>query len=677
MSQAEKFEFKSETKELLHLMAHSLYSSKDVFLRELISNASDALDKRRFEALTDKTALGEDEKLEIKVYADKNKRILTVEDNGIGMSRDEMIQNLGTIAHSGTKAFIDRLKDSESKDQIDSLIGQFGVGFYSAFIVASDVHVYSKRLGENVAHCFESKGDGVFTIEECKKDSVGTRIELTLLDEDSENNLLDFTKDYILRQTIKKYSDFVQYPIMLEVEKSQHVACDDPDHDVNACTEPSHQEVVLEWEQANSMKAIWLRNASDVTDEEYNEFYKHITHDWSDPLIRIPVKAEGTREYHALLFIPSRPPFDLYYRDAKFGLRLHAQHVLIMEQCEELIPDYLRFVKGVVDSADLNLNLSREILQKDHTISAIRKHLTKKILDALEKLALNEGEKYAEFWNHYSRLLKMGAADDFDNRERILKLLRFVSTFTVNEDAKKAETDMENEEQDEETKQHQNLVSFDQYIDRMKPGQDAIYVISGETLETLKKSPHLEAFLQKEYEVLFLTDQYDEYLFTTVTEYKGKSIKFVGRGEVELGTEEEKKEQRDKVEEQKKEFDDLMKAIEKALPNEVSSVRISTRLTNSPACLVGMEGDVSPHFHKMIAQMTNSEMPQIKRILEINPNHPLLKKLQAKFNEDHNFAALPKFATLLYGQSLLAEGSSLPDPIEYTKLVTELMVDQL
>ncbi len=671
----EKFEFRSETKELLQLMAHSLYSSKDVFLRELISNASDALDRRRFEALTDSSKLSGDEKLEIRIHADKKAHTLTIEDNGDGMTKEDMVKNLGTIAHSGTKAFMEQLKKAENQDQASNLIGQFGVGFYSAFIVADDVIVTSRRVGQDKAYTFRSNGDGSFTVEDSIKDTVGTTIILNLRSSDEEDQLSDFTDEYVIKDTIKKYSDFVQYPVMVECEHQHHrEGVEEAEgHGADKCHDPEHMVTEKVWEQANSMKAIWLKNASEVTDEEYNEFYKHITYDWTDPLFRLNVKAEGTMEYRGLLFVPARAPYDMNYRDSKYGLRLHAQHVLIMEQCAELLPDYLRFIKGVIDSADLNLNLSREILQKDRSISTIKKHITKKILDMLAAAMENEPDKYTKFWDNYSRVIKEGAANDYDNKDKLLKLMKFVSTFTVAED-EKAKNDADAKD---DKKAEKSMTTFAEYIKRMPSDQNDIYAITGESLEVVKNSPHLEAFNQKGYEVLYLVDPYDEILFSQITEFDGKKIVFIGRGEVELGSEDEKKAKREKLEEQKKDYSSLIDKLQSCLSSEVDSVRLSTRLTSSPACLVGLDGDVSPHLQRIISKMSNTNAPMSKRVLEINPNHALLQKLQAKFAANADDAIIPKYAQLLFAQSLLAEGSPLPDPVEYTKLVTEIMVDSL
>lgn len=662
----EKFEFRSETKELLQMMAKSLYSSKDVFLRELISNASDALDRRRFEALTDASKLPEGENLEIRISADKKNKILTIEDNGDGMTRDDMIANLGTIAHSGTKAFVEKLKQAENAEQANSLIGQFGVGFYSAFIVSDDVTVISKRIGQNKAYAFRSAGDGNYTVEDAQKDAYGTKIILKLRPEDLEDHLSDFTDEYVIKETVKKYSDFVQYPVMVECEHTHHRegAEEAEGHDEKTCNDPTHMVTEYIWEQANSMKAVWLKNPSEVTDEEYNDFYKNLTYDWTEPLFRLNLKAEGTVEYRGLLFIPSRAPYDMNYRDAKYGLRLHAQHVLIMEKCAELLPDYLRFVKGVIDSSDLNLNISREILQKDRSISTIRKHIVKKVLDLLENASKNDPDKYTKFWDQYARYIKEGAASDYENKDRLLKLMQFVSTFTVAEDEK-----AENKTNAKTT--------FAQYISRMPADQKDIYAITGESLDVVKNSPHLEAFKQKGCEVLYLTDPYDEILFSQITEFDGKKIVFIGRGEVELGSDEEKKAQREKLDAQKKDFGGLLEKIQAALSGTVESVRLSARLTSSPACLVGQDGDMSPQLQRLLSKMGNAGMPESKRILEINPNHPLLEKMQARFAANPDDAIIPKFAQLLCDQSLLAEGSPLPDPVEYTKLVTELMVESL
>ena len=664
----ETFEFRSETKELLQMMAKSLYSSKDVFLRELISNASDALDRRRVESLTDASKLPADETLEIRVSADKAAKTLTIEDNGDGMTRDDMIANLGTIAHSGTKAFVEKLKEAENAEQATSLIGQFGVGFYSAFIVSDDVVVTSKRVGQDKAYTFRSSGDGNYTIEDAEKSSYGTKIVLKLRPEDLDDHLSDFTDEYVIKETIKKYSDFVQYPIMVECERERHrTGVEEAEgHDEKTCNDPTHMVKERVWEQANSMKAIWLKNPSEVTDEEYNDFYRNLTYDWSEPLFRLNLKAEGTVEYRGLLFIPGHAPYDMNYRDAKYGLRLHAQHVLIMEKCAELLPDYLRFVKGVIDSSDLNLNISREILQKDRSISTIRKHVVKKVLDLLDNASESDPEKFSKFWEQYARYIKEGAASDYENKDKLLKLMRFVSTFTLDEDA--------NGEGKDKTS---SKTSFIQYVSRMPSDQKDIYAITGESLEVVKNSPHLEAFKQKGYEVLYLTDPYDEILFSQITEFDGKKIVFIGRGEVELGSDEEKKANREKLDAQKKDFGGLLEKIQSTLGNSVQSVRLSSRLTSSPACLVGQDGDMSPQLHRLLSKMGNASMPETKRILEVNPNHLLLEKMQTRFAANADDAVIPKFAQLLYDQSLLSEGSPLPDPVEYTKLVTELMIETL
>ncbi len=673
--QREVHAFKSEARQLLDLMINSLYSSKDVFLRELISNASDALDKRRFEALTDPSLAHPEGRQEIRIHADADARVLVIEDDGLGMSREEIIENLGTIAHSGSKEFMAKIKAAKTDEQVRALIGHFGVGFYSAFMAAEEVVVTTRRAGAAEAFAFVSTGDGEYTVEAAERDTAGTTIRLKLRPTDEENNLEDFTSEWVLRTTIKKYSDFIQYPIMLQVEeKPQAPARDDEEE----AAEEAPQAPTYTWTQVNTMKAIWTRPQAEVEQREYDEFYKHITHDWLEPLETISLKAEGTLEYHALLFIPSRAPFDLYYRDARYGIRLHAQHVMVMEECQDLLPDYLRFVKGVVDSADLNLNVSREILQKDRRIGSIRKRLTKKVLDALDKIAADGGEKADKLWENFGRLLKEGAVSDHDNRERLLELLRFASTTTAKEEARRNDADAgqdDGADDPEETPKAPRVRSLADYVADMKEGQDAIYVISGESQDAVARSPHMEAFAAKGYEVIFLTDPYDEILFSSVNTYKEKPIRFVGKGEVELGSEEERQAQRSKLDSQQGDYAELLSAVKSHLETYVSEVRLSARLTSSPVCLVGEEGDYSPHFHRLLQKMGQSAMPDRKRIMEVNPDHPLLAKLQARFNADAADPKIKLFAELLHGQALLAEGSPLPDPIEYTQAVTAIMLD--
>ena len=645
----ETFEFKSEAKQLLEMMIHSIYSTKDVFLRELISNASDAIDRLRFEALTDKNLLP-DTTPEIRIFADSELRTLTIEDNGIGMSRDELISELGTIARSGTKEFTKKIKEAHTDEQLADLIGQFGVGFYSAFIVSSKVTVVSKRADSDEAFGFESTGDGTFHIFDAERTDAGTSVTLHLLDADPENKLLDYTESWATRQTITKYSDFIQHPILLQ-----------------NITEKDGKEVV-EWETVNSMKAIWTRPQSEVEDKEYAEFYKHISHDWTQPLETLWTKAEGTFEYYSLLFIPSKPPFDLYYRDGRFGLRLHVNRVLIKEDCKDILPEYLRFVTGVIDSPDLSLNVSREVLQQDRRVGWIKKRLTKKILDTLEYMQEEDAEKYAKFWIAFGRVIKEGIVTDYDNQERLKKLLWFDSSMTAEPD--------EGVENEDDNKVDQ-FTSLDGYISRMGDDQEEIYYLTGESRSKLEKSPLLENFFTHGYEVIYLTDHYDEIMLGSLTEYEGKKLKSVGKGDIELGSEEDKKKQKEDLQEKEVENASLLAFLKNELEQHIKEVRLSLRLTHSAACLVDEEGDYSPHFERLLKQAGQSMLKDRKRILEINPEHSLIEKMQERYNEDPEDMMLGNLAQLLYGQALLAEGSPLPDPVAFSQQVADLMVDAL
>ncbi|MEE2903366.1 MAG: molecular chaperone HtpG [Myxococcota bacterium] len=636
MTEQEKFEFKSEARQLLELMIHSVYSNKEVFLRELISNSSDALDRRRVEAITDKSLLEDGHELEIRLEADKTARILHLHDSGIGMSKDEVIKNLGTIARSGTKEFVQNLKSQEG-DQTAELIGQFGVGFYSAFMVADEVTVVTRRAGESEATRWTSSGDGSYTVEAAEKEDIGTTVSLRLRDADPDNALPDFTDDFVLRSTVKKHSDFVTHPIKLRVEETKEEEGKDP-------------EVTITWPTINSMKAIWTRPSSDVTDDEYNEFYRHISHDWAEPLDRVSFKAEGTFEYQTLLFIPENPPMDMYWRDAKYGLQLYVNRVLIQDRCEELVPSYLRFLKGVVDSPDLSLNVSREMLQQDRRLTQIRKRIVKKVLDALQYIQKSDREKYIKFWNAFGRVLKEGIVQEQDQKDAMKELLMFYSSA------------------DDE-----KLTSLDEYIERMKEDQDTIYYITGESRKAVERSPHLESLKAKGYEVLFLIDPVDELVSENVSEYKEKKLKSVSKGEVNLGSEEEKKEAEEKRKEAEKSHESLLKAIQEILNEDLKEVRMSSRLTASAACLVGGEDDISPQLERLLEQ-AGQKPPKQKRILELNPEHHLLGKMNALHIADDK-QKLSAYAQIVYGQALLAEGSALPDPMQFNQLVTEVLVD--
>jgi molecular chaperone HtpG len=640
--------FKTEAQQLLDLMIHSLYSNKEIFLRELVSNASDALDKLRFEALTDKRLIDDDSPLKIRISADADKRTVTIEDNGIGMSRDEAISNLGTIARSGTKEFAARMAEARAEDSDpESLIGQFGVGFYSAFMVAHEVTVLTRRAGSDAATLWHSAGDGTYSIADASRDTAGTTITLKLRDADPENGLPDFTQNFTLKRIIKKYSDFVQYPIELREERVEKERDDEGN-----IVEDGAETTIVEWNTANSMKAIWARNQKDVTDEEYAEFYKHISNDWEPPFETITLKAEGAFEYKALLFVPTRAPFDLFYRDQKYGLQLYVNRVLIMEDCQDLVPDWMRFMKGVIDSPDLSLNVSREILQQDRHVKAIKKRVVKKVLDALAKVQKNDAERYATFWNTFGKVLKEGATDR-DFVEKLKPLLMF-------------QTSAEDHE----------ITSLDGYLERMQEGQEAIYYITGESVATVEKSPHLEAFKAKGYEVLYLTDPIDEILVGHITQFKDTDLKSVGKGDVELGTEEERKAAEEAREQKTAENKDLFEALQSALEEHVKEVRLSSRLTSSAVCLVGEAHDMSPGLERMFqaANVSGMQAPKQKRILEINPDHAVLSKLQVMFSDNKEDTRLADYANLLHGQALLAEGSPLPDPVAFSQLVADLMV---
>ena len=619
--------FQTEVKQLLHLMIHSMYSNKEIFLRELISNASDASDKLRFEAIAKPDLLEDEPNLRIRISGDEAAKTLTIEDNGIGMSRAEVIENLGTIAKSGTAAFMQQLTGDQKKDS--HLIGQFGVGFYSAFIVADKVEVFTRRAGlkaeEGVR--WESGGEGEFTIETVDKPERGTRIVLHLKAAESE-----FADGWRLRNVIKKYSDHISLPIELP---KQHFG------------EEADKPVETEWESVNRASALWTRPRTEVKDEEYQEFYKHVAHDFENPLSWSHNKVEGKLEYTSLLYVPGRAPFDLYQREAPRGLKLYVQRVFIMDDAEQFLPLYLRFIKGVVDSNDLSLNVSREILQKDPAIDSMKSALTKRVLDMLEKLAKNEPEKYAEFWKAFGSVMKEGPAEDFANREKIAGLLRFAST--ANND------DSEN-------------VSLDTYLERMSEGQDKIYYLTGERYSQVKNSPHLEIFRKKNIEVLLLTDRIDEWLMSHLSEYQGKQFVDIARGDLDLGKlEEEDKQAQEEVAKAK---EDLLKRIKGVLGEEVDAVKVSHRLTDSPAVLVINEDGMGLQMRKIL-EATGQKAPESKPILEVNPTHPLLEKLDAEQDEER-FADLTR---ILFDQAALAAGEALQDPGSYVRRLNALLVE--
>ncbi|KRW59792.1 molecular chaperone HtpG [Pseudomonas sp. TTU2014-080ASC] len=627
-TQKETLGFQTEVKQLLHLMIHSLYSNKEIFLRELISNASDASDKLRFEALAKPELLEGGADLKIRVSFDKDAKTITLEDNGIGMNRDDAITHLGTIAKSGTADFMKQLTGDQKKDS--HLIGQFGVGFYSAFIVADKVDVYSRRAGTPASEGvhWSSKGEGDFEIATVEKAERGTRIVLHLKAGEEE-----FADGWRLRNIIKKYSDHIALPI--ELPKEFH-------------GEEKDKPTEIEWETVNRASALWTRPRTEITDEEYQEFYKHIGHDFENPLSWSHNKVEGKLEYTSLLYTPARAPFDLYQREAPRGLKLYVQRVFVMDQAESFLPLYLRFIKGVVDSNDLSLNVSREILQKDPIIDSMKSALTKRVLDMLEKLAKNEPEKYQGFWKNFGQVLKEGPAEDFANKEKIAGLLRFASTRT------------ENGEQS---------VALADYVGRMAEGQDKIYYLTGESYAHVKNSPHLEVFRKKGIEVLLLTDRIDEWLMSYLTDFDGKQFVDVARGDLDLGkldSEEDKKAQ----EEVAKAKEGLVERLKTALGEQVAEVRVSHRLTDSPAILAIGEQDLGLQM-RQILEASGQKVPESKPIFEFNPNHPLIEKLDAEADEDR-FADL---SLILFDQAALAAGDTPKDPAAYVQRLNKLLVE--
>jgi molecular chaperone HtpG len=631
---AERHEFQAEVKELLGLVVHSLYSNKDIFLRELVSNSSDALDKLRFEQVTHPELV--EGELHIRIDVDREKRTLSIIDNGIGMTRDEVVRNIGTIARSGTKEFLAAIQASEKKELPPELIGQFGVGFYSAFMVADRVELSTRRAGQAKATVWESTGDGSYSIREGERRTQGTTVTLHLKPEDSEQGLSDYTRPEVIRPIIKRYSDFVGYPIRM---KSWRKADD-------SATEAK----LLEDETLNSQKAIWDRPKAEVTDEEYKEFYHHISHDWNDPMRTVPVRIEGTLEAYALLYLPSKAPFDLYSPEMKRGLQLYVKRVFVMDECRDLMPPHLRFVRGVVDAHDLSLNVSREILQKDRQIQIIKKQLVKKILGTLEEMKKENPDDYLGFWGEFGPVLKEGfLAYDTDHKDRLLELLVARSSSSPNE-----------------------LTSLADYVGRMKEGQDSIYFLTGPTRESVAQSPLLEGFKAKGYEVLLFSDPIDELWLERAPRFQEKQLVSIGRGEVKLGSEEERKKEAESLDQKSKEYGDLLTCLRVHLQDEIKEVRLSNRLTSSPVCLVADTHDMSPRVQKMLEQL-GQEAPKTKRILELNPGHPLIAKLQAIFRENKDDSRLELYADLLLGQAHLAESGELPDPPAFSRALAELM----
>jgi len=640
-ARVEQLEFQAEARQLLDLMVHSVYSNKDSFLRELISNASDALDKLRLEAFRNKDLDVDTSDLHIEIDTDKDARTLTVRDNGIGMTRGEVVELIGTLAKSGTAELRQQLREAKNAAASEELIGQFGIGFYSVFMVADKVELLTRKAGESDATRWESSGDGTYTIESIDDAPQGTSVTLHLKPEDAEDELHDYTAEWKIKNLVKKYSDFIAWPIRMEVVHTTPAL-------EKEGAEGGEETVTIETETLNSMKALWARPKDEVSDEEYKEFYKHIGHAWDDPLEVIAMKAEGTFEYQALLFIPSHAPFDLFNRDAHTGVQLYVKRVFIMGDCDELMPEYLRFIKGVVDAQDLSLNVSREILQQDRQIKAMRRRLTKKVLSSIKELQSERPEDYRTFWTQFGRVLKEGLLSDFDNQDTLLRISSFASTHS-----------------DEE------VTTLAEYVERMKDGQEQIFYATGETRQQILKSPHLEAFKAKGYEVLVLTDPVDEVWVGNVTEFDGKPLQSVAKGEVDLGSDEDKSEA--EREEQQKEFADLLDWLKETLSEHVKEVRLSSRLTESPACLITDAFGMTPALARMY-RASGQPVPVGKRILELNPSHPLvigLRDAQKKADNDTALTVVAETAELLYGTALLAEGGALEDPARFAELLAD------
>lgn len=628
----ENHSFSANTKQLLQLMIHSLYSNKEIFLRELVSNASDAADKLRFLALQNGDLYEGDAELRVRISADKDAKTVTISDNGIGMTRDEVISSLGTIAKSGTAEFFKNLTGDEAKDS--QLIGQFGVGFYSAFIVADEVTVRTRKAGETQAVEWQSKGEGEYTLADIEKAERGTEIILHLREEE-----LEFADDFRLRSIVTKYSDHISIPV--EMFKAPVPESEGPDGE-KIEAQPG------EWEGINRATALWTRDKSEISDEEYKEFYKHVGHDWEEPLTWAHNKVEGKTEYTSLLYIPKKAPFDMWNRDRQTGLKLYVQRVFIMDDAEQFMPSYLRFVKGLLDSNDLPLNVSREILQDNKVTQAIRKGCTSRILKMLDRMGKNKPEDYQTFWNEFGQVIKEGPAEDAANKEAIAKLLRFSSTHT-----------------DESVQS----VSLEQYIERMAEGQDKIYYVVADSFEAAKSSPHLEIFRKKGIEVLLLSDRVDEWMMSHLTEFAEKSFQSITRGDLDLGDMEDE-ESKKAQEESEKQVEGLVERIKEALGDKVKEVRFTHRLTDSPACVVVDDHDMSSQMQKLMESIGQSA-PESKPIFELNPEHQLVKHLNVEQDED-KFA---QWSEVLLDQALLAERGSLKDPAGFVARLNKLMLD--
>jgi len=638
----ETYEFKTEVKQFMNLIINSLYSNKEIFLRELISNASDALDRVSFRSQTDPDVLGDDTEFKIKIIPDKENKTLTVTDNGIGMTHEEIVENLGTIARSGTAAFMEALEKSKKQETLaPELIGQFGVGFYSSFIVAETVTVVTRSVdaAPDEAVIWESAGDGAYTMEYTTRQNRGTEVTLKLRELDEGDP--DFTQEWTIRQVVKRHSDFVRYPIVMDVERevepSEDAEKDQQVLDKDGNPVEGEKKTEIREETLNSMKAIWTRNKNDITEEEYKDFYSHVSHDWNPPLTHLHLKMEGVTEYSALLYIPSQAPFDLFNPERKHGVQLYCRRVFIMDDCKEILPEYLRFIKGVVDAPDLNLNISREILQQDALVRNIRKNLIKKILDHLAGM---ETEQYEKFYEEFGQVLKEGIHTDFENRDKIIELARFKTS-----------------------KSEGKWVALKDYVANMKPDQEFIYYLTGDNLTAMLNSPHLEALKEKDYEVLLMTDPVDEFVIQAMPEYDGKKLKSAEKGDLGL----------DSVDDEKKaKYESLFEKLKTHLEDEVKDVKPSSHLKESVACLSGDTYDMSAYMEKLL-KASGQPLPETKRILELNLNHPLMEKIQSVYESNPDDETLKDYSRLLLDLAVVSEGGKIENPTRFSKMVGELM----
>lgn len=634
----ETHQFKTEVQQILNLIVNSLYSNKDIFLRELISNASDAIDKVRYKAETETGLLGDDAAFKIELKPDGIQQTFTIADNGIGMTYDDVLENIGTIAKSGTAGFLEALEQAKGQASlIPELIGQFGVGFYSAFMVADRITLVTRAAGVDADQAVKwvSTGDGSFTIEPTRKDSRGTVITLDMKKKATDDK--DYTDPWVIRGIVKQHSDFVSYPIVMDVERDEPLPDEEIIKDKDGKPIGATTRKVMREETLNSMKAIWTRNPSDVKDEEYDEFYKHLSHDWNAPMERLHLKFEGTTEYDALLYLPSRAPFDLFTPERRHGIHLYSKRVFIMDDCKELMPEYFRFVKGVVDASDLNLNVSREILQQDRLVLNIRKNLLKKLFDLLEKM---DADKYHQFYDEFGAVLKEGIHTDPTRKEKIASLARYKTT-----------------------KSEDKWVSLDEYVKNMPADQKEIYYITGDKLSALINSPHLEKLKAKDFEVLLMTDPVDEWVVQSLTEYDGKPLKSAEKGDLELDAPDAQK---------KEDFHALFGFIKGHLEDTIKEVKPSSRLKDSVACLSGDAWDMSAYMEKLL-KASGQKPPQTKRVLEINMDHPVVAKIKTLFENDRDNPRLKDFSLLLLDMAVVAEGGKLDNPARFSQMVGDLM----